>query len=162
METIVRRATLSDVDALVRFNLAMAEETEGRKLSRAVLEAGVRSVFDDPSKGFYVVAEAGAAPAGSLLVTPEWSDWRSAYCWWVQSVYVAPAHRRKGIYRALHRYVEREARAAGNVCRLRLYVDCENSAAKSVYGRLGMALSRYEFFESDDLTETDRHPDGNT
>jgi GNAT superfamily N-acetyltransferase len=159
MGTTVRRATPSDVGALVRFNSAMAEETEGNRLSLDVLETGVRSVFDDPSKGFYVVAETEGAPVGSLLVTPEWSDWRSAYYWWVQSVYVLPAHRGRGIYTALHRYVERLARAAGNVCRLRLYVDIKNSTAKNVYEKLGMARSRYEFFESGDLTGPKPHSD---
>jgi len=148
LEVGVRKAVRSDAAALVRFNVAMAAETEGKKLSVAVLSAGVESVFDDPSKGFYVVAEDGGRPVGSLLVTPEWSDWRNAYFWWIQSVYVDPASRKRGVYGCLHRWVEDAARAAGNVCGLRLYVDADNAAARSVYERMGMSRSRYDFFES--------------
>jgi len=158
MEVTVREATASDADVIVHFNRAMAEETEGKGLSPDLLRAGVLSVFDDPSKGFYLVAEADGTPVGSLLVTPEWSDWRNSYYWWVQSVYVSPSHRRSGVYKKLHGYVEQLARSAGNVVGLRLYVDSENSTAKAVYERLGMAQSRYEFFESGDLTSPKRRP----
>jgi GNAT superfamily N-acetyltransferase len=156
MEITVRRAEVSDVDALVRFNCAIAEETEGKKLSPDLLRAGVLSVFGDPSKGFYIVADIGGVPAGSLLVTPEWSDWRNSYYWWIQSVYVDPSHRKHGVYRKLHRHVEQLARSSGNVVGLRLYVDIGNSTAKAVYEKLGMARSRYEFFESGELTAPKR------
>jgi GNAT superfamily N-acetyltransferase len=156
----VRRATFSDVDTLVRFNRAIAEETEGKGLALDVLGVGVRAVFEDPSKGFYLVAEASGEPVGSLLVTPEWSDWGNAYYWWVQSVYVRPEYRRRGVYRTLHFHVERIARSAGNVCGLRLYVDSENSTAKAVYERVGMSKSRYEFFESVNLRTPDRGESG--
>jgi len=148
LEITIRRAVVSDIDALVHFNLAMAAETEGKILSLPLLEAGVRSVFDDPSKGFYVIAEEDGKPIGGLLVTPEWSDWRNASYWWIQSVYVAPSSRKRGVYKRLHRYVESAARSAGDICGLRLYVDAANAAAKSVYKKLGMSESRYEFFES--------------
>lgn len=39
------------------------------------------------------------SPAAELLVTFEWSDWRNAQYWWIQSLYVVPEHRRKGIFR---------------------------------------------------------------
>ena len=148
LDITVRSAVPADSDAIVRFNVAMAAETEGKTLSVPLLMAGVRSVFDDPSKGFYVIAERGGNPVGSLLVTPEWSDWRNAFFWWIQSVYVEPASRKRGVYKMLHRWVERAAGSAGNVCGLRLYVDAANAAAKSVYERMGMSKSRYDFFES--------------
>lgn len=148
LEVTIRKAVVSDVDALVRFNLAMAAETEGKMLPLPLLAAGVRSVFDDPSKGFYVIAEEGGKPIGGLLVTPEWSDWQNAFYWWIQSVYVEPSSRKRGVYKRLQRHVESAARSAGNVCGLRLYVDGSNAAAKSVYEKLGMSASRYDVFES--------------
>jgi GNAT superfamily N-acetyltransferase len=144
----VRKALPQDLDALVRFNLAMAVETEGKVLSVRQLTEGVRSVFADPSKGFYVVAEDGGRPVGSLLVTTEWSDWRNAFFWWIQSVYVEPAARKRGVYTRLHRWVENASHSEGNVCGIRLYVDADNAAARLVYERLGMSRSRYDFFES--------------
>jgi GNAT superfamily N-acetyltransferase len=59
-------------------------------------------------------------PVGCLLVTTEWSDWRNGDWWWLQSVYVVPGARRRGVFRALHAEVERRARAAGGVVGLRL------------------------------------------
>jgi GNAT superfamily N-acetyltransferase len=157
MEANLRRATAADVDSLVRFNRAMAKETERKELPHAVVSAGVRSVIDDPGKGFYVVAEAGDTPVGSLLVTYEWSDWRNAYYWWIQSVYVLPEYRGRGVYRLLHRHVESLARSASDVCGLRLYVDGENSAAKTAYAKLGMVKSRYDLFESTGFTASDHN-----
>jgi GNAT superfamily N-acetyltransferase len=155
----IREAVRSDANAIVRFNLAMAEETEGKRLSIPVLTAGVNSVFDDPSKGFYVVAEDGGRPVGSLLVTPEWSDWRNAFYWWIQSVYVEPASRNRGVYASLHRWVEGAARSAGRVCGLRLYVDAGNATARVVYERVGMRRSRYDFFESPESEVRERAGD---
>ena len=104
----VRPARPEDRDLIVRFNRAMARETEGRDLEEATIAAGVEALLADPSKGRYFLAERRAEVAGQLMVTPEWSDWRNGPVWWIQSVYVAPAHRRRGVYRMLHEHV-REA-----------------------------------------------------
>jgi GNAT superfamily N-acetyltransferase len=56
-------------------------------------------------------------------------------------------YRKRGIYRALHEWVEREARKRPDVCGLRLYVDRHNLTAQQVYERMGMKRSRYDFFE---------------
>ena len=96
---------------------------------------------------FYLIAIIEYTPVGGLLVTPEWSDWRNAFFWWIQSVYVEPRFRKTGVYTALHRSVEDMARSRGDVCGIRLYVDQNNSRAKTVYRRLGMTKGRYEFYE---------------
>jgi len=143
----VRRATPEDLDTLVRFNAAMAEETEGKALELARLRSGVAALFQDPNRGFYLVAEIGGQVAGQLLVTTEWSDWRNAFFWWIQSVYVAPVYRRRGVYRALHRYLQAEAQRHGDICGLRLYVERSNQVAQRVYSSLGMARSHYDLYE---------------
>ena len=143
----VRKATVEDTDLLVEFNRAMAEETEGKTLSVEKLTAGVRAVFDDASRGFYLIAELDGRPAGGLLITTEWSDWRNAYFWWIQSVYVNPAYRKKGVYKTLHNHVVETARQSGNVCGIRLYVDHDNTGAKATYQRLGMTPGHYDFYE---------------
>lgn len=143
----MRRATPEDLDTLVRFNAAMAEETEGKALELARLRSGVAALFQDPNRGFYLVAEIGGQVAGQLLVTTEWSDWRNAFFWWIQSVYVAPVYRRRGVYRALHRYLQAEAQRHGDICGLRLYVERSNQVAQQVYSSLGMARSHYDLYE---------------
>ena len=148
-EIRVRTATSEDMETVVTFNAAMAWETEGKELDLQRLRRGVKAVFEDPARGFYVVAEAGGTVVGQLMITTEWSDWRNGFFWWIQSVYVDSAHRRRGVYRALDGYVRAEARRDGNVCGLRLYVDRDNHVAQSVYASLDMERSHYDLFETD-------------
>lgn len=146
MDPHIRAATLADLATIADFNQAMARETEGRELPRERLEAGIRAVLTDPARGFYLIAEREGVVVGQLMVTYEWSDWRNAPFWWIQSVHVDTPHRRTGVYSALHREVARRAREAG-ACGLRLYVERDNAVARQTYERLGMAHSHYDMFE---------------
>jgi ribosomal protein S18 acetylase RimI-like enzyme len=146
-DVTVRTATAADADRLARFNAAMAEETENKTLSPETVRAGVQSLLDDPSRGFYLVAVRDEAVVGSLMITTEWSDWRNGQFWWIQSVYVQPAARRTGVYTALHRAVRRRAKAAGDVCGLRLYVERGNEGARETYEALGMTETSYRMYE---------------
>ena len=148
-EMTIREARPDDVDVLVRFNAAMAQETEGKSLDVERLTAGVGAVFEAPEKGFYLVAEVKGSVVGSLLITYEWSDWRNATFWWIQSVYVKPDWRRRGIYRAMHDWVYDAARSRSNVCGIRLYVDLDNEIAQNTYANLGMVRAHYDLFEID-------------
>lgn len=143
----LRPATLADLATLADWNQAMARETEARELPRATLEAGIAALLRDPTKGFYLVAEREGLVVGQLMITYEWSDWRNATFWWIQSVHVAVEHRRTGVYTALHREIERRAREAG-ACGLRLYVERDNARAQATYEHLGMSRSRYELYET--------------
>ena len=151
----VRTATLADVERIAAFQQAMALETEGKTLDAATLRQGIAAVFDAPQKGFYLVAVAGAAEGGatpvvaSLLITCEWSDWRNATFWWIQSVYVDAGWRRRGVYRAMYDHVLSLARARGDVCGIRLYVERTNAVAQETYDRLGMHKSHYDLYEMD-------------
>ena len=82
------------------------------------------------------------------MVTFEWSDWRNATFWWIQSVYVKPNMRRKGIYKGLYREVQRLAEATEDVCGYRLYVEKDNEIAQRTYESLGMQESYYLMYES--------------
>ena len=144
---VVRNARLRDVPTLTDFNVAMARETENKVLSPAKVRAGMRSVLRHPDHGFYLVAEVNGQVAGSLLVTREWSDWRNGVFWWIQSVYVPPQFRKRGIYRALYDAVKARAKSNSEVCGFRLYVERSNRAARSVYSRLGMTATEYRIYE---------------
>jgi ribosomal protein S18 acetylase RimI-like enzyme len=85
---------------------------------------------------------------GQLLITYEWSDWRNGNFWWIQSVYVAAAHRQAGIFRSLFAQVQKLAQAQRDSCGLRLYVEKHNHRAQRAYERLGMAHTHYDIYET--------------
>lgn len=143
----VRRATPDDADTIAAFNRSMAAETEDKPLDPDTVQSGVHALFDDPSRGFYLVAEQGDSVVGSLMITTEWSDWRNGAFWWVQSVYVRPEARRQGVYAALYAHVKAQAADAGDVCGLRLYVERTNTGAQHAYRALGMTETSYRLYE---------------
>ena len=147
----IRLATVADIPDLLAWNSAMAWETEHKRLDPAVLERGIAGVLEQPRRGFYLIAEHDGVAVGGLLLTYEWSDWRNGDFWWIQSVYVIPAARRSGVFRALHADVAQRARAAGAVG-LRLYVETENERAQATYAQLGMRSCPYWMYETDFTT----------
>jgi ribosomal protein S18 acetylase RimI-like enzyme len=149
IEINIRIAVRDDANALVRFNQAMALETEGKNLDPAKISAGVAAVFEDDKKGFYVVAQAGEGIIGGLMVTYEWSDWRNAWFWWIQSVYILPEGRGQKLYSRMYEFVKEKAAEQGDVCGFRLYVENDNVHAQKVYEKLGMAASHYLMYEEE-------------
>jgi ribosomal protein S18 acetylase RimI-like enzyme len=146
-DIIVRDARADDLLTLVDFNIAMALETENKVLLRERVQPGVQALFLQPEYGFYLIAEVEAQIVGSLMITNEWSDWRNGMFWWVQSVYVKPDFRRRGVYRALYTAVKERAQKNPAVCGCRLYVEKDNLAAQETYRRLGMKELHYKMFE---------------
>jgi ribosomal protein S18 acetylase RimI-like enzyme len=143
---IIRPAERRDIAAIAEWNMAMAWETEQKRLDSQVLLRGVTAVLDEPRRGFYMVAELDGQAAGCLLVTYEWSDWRDGDFWWIQSVYVTPEARRGGVFRAMYAEVALRAKQAGAVG-LRLYVETENLRAQKTYRELGMEQCHYFMYE---------------
>lgn len=149
MTVSIRSARATDLEFLVEGNALLAAETEGRELDRELLAEGVAAVFGDEAKGHYYVADDGEEPIGQLLVTRDWSDWRAGWFWWIQSVYVVPEARGRGVFARLYAHVLGEARRDPEVCGIRLCVDDANVAAARVYERLGMDDAGYRVFEVD-------------
>jgi GNAT superfamily N-acetyltransferase len=147
MEPHIRPARREDAAAIVGFQILMARETEDFELDRSTVERGVAAVLADPGKGEYWLAEEDGRVLGGLLVTFEWSDWRNGTVLWVQSVYVLPEARGRGIYRRLYEHLKERVELAPDLRGIRLYVDKRNAAAQSVYERLGMTREHYELFE---------------
>ncbi|HEY8049311.1 MAG TPA: GNAT family N-acetyltransferase [Ramlibacter sp.] len=143
----VRRGEMRDADTIARFNAAMARETEGKELIDEVIGAGVRRLLATPSLGFYLVAEHDGKVVACLMITNEWSDWRNGLFWWIQSVYVDAAYRRKGVYRRMYEEVRALAKADAGVCGFRLYVEKENEVAHATYASLGMKETDYFMYE---------------
>jgi GNAT superfamily N-acetyltransferase len=142
----IREATPDDAQAIIRFQQSLAMETEGLALKSDIITKGVMAVFRDVRKGKYYVAEESGTVVASLMITYEWSDWRNAYVWWFQSVYVIPGYRRQGIFRLMYEYVKNEGLAEG-IAGLRLYVDSENLRAQKTYEAIGMDGQHYRTYE---------------
>ena len=147
----IRRARLTDAAAIADFNRRMAWETEKLRLEPARARRGVWALLRNPARGTYFVAECEGSVVGQLLITHEWSDWRNGDFWWIQSVYVAPEFRQRGVFRALFRQVHRLAKSRREVCGLRLYMDAHNHRARRAYEKLGFKLTNYELFEMDSV-----------
>lgn len=143
----IRPARPEDAGVIAGFQILMARETEGLELDPGLVDKGVRAVFADPAKGEYWVAESDRRVIASLLTTPEWSDWRAATVLWIQSVYVIPEERGRGVYRALYEHLRRRVESSPELAGIRLYVDRRNANARQVYEKLGMSREHYELFE---------------
>jgi GNAT superfamily N-acetyltransferase len=152
----IRAAVAADAPLLAQWAQAMAWETEHKRLDADTVLAGVAAGIADPARARYFLAMQDAPVAGretlgvavgTLMLTSEWSDWRNGAWWWIQSVYVPEDHRRRGVFAALYRHVEAQARATPGVVGLRLYVERGNAAAQRTYAALGMRDAGYDILE---------------
>ena len=144
---VIRKAQIDDKNEIVEFQLAMAHETEGIELDLMTVGKGVETVLNDPAKGNYYVVEVNKQIVGSLLITFEWSDWRNGTVLWIQSVYVVPGFRRKGIYSKLYQYIKNMVETSDSLKGIRLYADKSNIPAHQAYKKLGMSPDHYVTFE---------------
>lgn len=145
---VVSRGEVCDIDSIVQFQADMAMESEGCVLNKEKVTKGVTAAMLDDSKGIYWVAKYEGRIIGSLMITREWSDWNNEWYWWIQSVYVTPEYRKRGVYKAMYQKVK-DAAKENNVSQVRLYVDKTNLSAQKVYENLGMRESHYLMFEED-------------
>lgn len=159
MEFTIREARAADVEIIASNNAAMAVETEGKTLDPDVIGPGVARLLDEPGRGRYWVAEARGQVVGQLMITHEWSDWRNGDVWWIQSVYVHPDWRRKGVFSALYQRVQTLAEAEPDVIGIRLYVEENNTRAQRTYHALGMSRPNYVVMESMFGDTTDKSRD---
>lgn len=144
-----RPATPFDIPSIVKFQIEMAHETEGLALDFETCSKGVSSVFESDSQfARYFVAEIEGRVIGSLMITYEWSDWRNGVVWWIQSLYVSPNYRGKGVFKGLFNHIQTIVSADPKIKGVRLYVDTRNKSAQHVYEKLGMIGDHYRVFEA--------------
>ncbi|QEG23905.1 GNAT family N-acetyltransferase [Mariniblastus fucicola] len=142
----IRFATAEDAESIADFQIAMALETENKTLCPDEVLTAVKSVFADTQKGFYLVADVDSEVVGSLMITYEWSDWRNCNMWYIQSVFVKPANRGKGLFSQMfHKVVELAKKE--NAMYVRLYVETENEKAQAAYENLGMKRMPYFMYD---------------
>lgn len=143
----IEKATEAEAGRIAEFQVLMARETEGIELDAEVVNSGVGAVFDDPGKGFYLVARDEHQVVASLMITHEWSDWRARTVWWIQSLYVIPEYRRQGVFRLMYQWIQDRISQDQSIGGIRLYVDNTNTRAQKVYESIGMSGGHYRVFE---------------
>jgi len=146
-ELLIRIAEDRDIETLAEFNVALAWETEHKKLEPAVVTRGLQTLFKNPQHGFYTVAEVAGQVVGCIMITYEWSDWRCGLFWWIQSVYVDSEFRRRGVFSKLYEFLKEKASHEPNVCGFRLYVEYSNHTGQHTYTGVGMKETSYKFYE---------------
>lgn len=143
----IRPADAGDIGTISDFNVALCRETEGRELDHATVTQGVRRFVSEPARGRYFVALIGAEVVGQTAHTFEWSDWRNGEIWWIQSVYVHPGHRGRGVFRALFDHIRGLGEQDAECCGIRLYMERDNETARRSYLGLGFSETGYEVLE---------------
>jgi GNAT superfamily N-acetyltransferase len=150
MDIKIREAVKSDIPVIAEFNQALAKETEDIQLNPETLASGISNALNR-DECHYFIAELNGQVVGQTMITYEWSDWRNGIMWWIQSVFVKPEHRGKGVFRALFCHVEQLAKTHPDVKALRLYVMQNNLSGKDTYASLGMTDSGYVVYEKEGL-----------
>jgi ribosomal protein S18 acetylase RimI-like enzyme len=149
MDYIVRRARLSDLEKLVDFTLAEAVEAEGSRKSREKARRGILAALEDESIAVYwVLEDSRSYIVGNISVVKEWSNWHAGHYWWIQSLYIRPEHRGRGLIETLIRTVKESAKEGGALD-LRLYVHKHNRRAIRAYQKCGFRDADYQIMRMD-------------
>jgi GNAT superfamily N-acetyltransferase len=144
MKCKVRNANFNDLEKLVEFIVAEANEAEGIHKASDKIIGGIKAGLENQNIARYWVLENEKQdPVGSVSVVKEWSDWNRAFYWWIQSMYLLPSHRGKGLMDMLLQEVKNVAKTEDAI-ELRLYVHRNNKRAIKAYKKSGFCDSDYE------------------
>lgn len=145
----IRDASARDAEIIAAFNQQLALETEGKRLDAERSLRGAQLGLSRPDMCRYFLAECDGRAIGQVMITFEWSDWRAGVFWWIQSVYVHPDFRRRGVFGRLFEHIRAQARRSPDACGIRLYVEQHNSNAIATYTRLDLRPSGHIVYEQD-------------
>lgn len=149
MDGIIRRAHLADLKTLLDFALSEAKEAEGIRVNRGQVRKGIRAALEDESVAIYWVLQGSRDEiVGNISVVKEWSNWKAGYYWWIQSLYIKPEHRGRGLLEALIQTVKESARK-NKALDLRLYVHKNNDRAIRAYRKSGFVHADYQIMRMD-------------
>ena len=149
MDYVIRRAKLTDLGQLVEFGLSEAKEAEGTGKSSEKVRVGIRAALEDESVAVYwIIQDSHKELIGNVSVLKEWSNWNAGYYWWIQSMYIKPENRGRGLMKMLIQKV-RESAKQGRALDLRLYVHKNNERAIKAYLKSGFVDSDYRIMRID-------------
>ena len=143
MKFKVRNAKLDDLDNLVEFVIAEANEAEGIIKSSEIVLDGIKAGLENPDIArYWIIENENGNPVGNVSVVKEWSDWNCAFYWWIQSMFLLPNYRGIGLMEVLLKEVKLAAENE-NAIELRLYVHKDNDRAIKAYKKVGFCNSDY-------------------
>lgn len=170
VDLLVRKARQDELEVVVQFEQALAQETEGRTLDADCIGRGVDVPLRQPHLAQVYVAvlrddsdsasdDASAATgssggeakptvyAGFMTVGTQWSEWYGGFMHWILSTYVNAEFRGQGVFSQLYRHVKRTVQGDRISVGMRLYVERENMRAQATYKKLGMHVEDYVMFK---------------
>ena len=98
---------------------------------------------------YWILLDEKNKNVGSVSALKEWSDWNAGYYWWIQSMFISPQYRGKGLMALLIEAVIDEM-ALQNGLELRLYVHKNNQPAINAYRKSGFSNSSYQIMTFQD------------
>ena len=143
MEYVIRSATASDINTIITFTVREAQESQGSEVDLIAVERGVSSAFTrHPRSQYWIMENADGSAVAHTSIIKEWSDFCGKDYWWIQSFYIAPEHRGRGLADQLINHLSAAAISA-DALELRLYVHGDNQRAIRAYQRCGFSASPY-------------------
>lgn len=91
---------LSRSGKLAEFHDAEAADAEGSEIGGNVREGVLKALQDNAYATYWVMEDAGAV-IGNVSVFREWSDWNAGHYWWIQSMFIEPDSRGRGLIRLM-------------------------------------------------------------
>jgi ribosomal protein S18 acetylase RimI-like enzyme len=139
----IEEAGVGQLDVIVRFSIDEALEAEGAAKNSDDVRRGVAAGLENPDIArYWVVVNDRDEVVASTSIVREWSDWHGGHYWWIQSLYIAPEHRGRGLVEKILDHLRTAARAGGAID-LRLYAHDSNRRALAVYRRCGFDVAPY-------------------
>jgi GNAT superfamily N-acetyltransferase len=132
---LIRLATLTDVDALVRLMRQYREETQST-LSEHAASRAFETLLDDSRLGQVWVIEYDGHPAGYVVLTVSFSIEYGGLRGFIDDFYVASQYRKRGLGGAALAEVKAACRRRG-VRALLVDTERHNEPALSAYRRVG-------------------------
>jgi len=129
------RATADQLGEIVRL-LAIQLREHHVELEHARLEAAVRGVMEDSSRGFFLVLELDGRCVGAAYVSFIWALEHGGQSAWLEEIYVEPAERGAGLGTVFLRAVMAECASRG-CAPLDLEIDADHERVRSLYRRHG-------------------------
>jgi GNAT superfamily N-acetyltransferase len=128
-------ATADHLGDVVRL-LAIQLSEHRIDLDAGRLEAAVRGVLEDPTRGFFMVLQVDARTVGAAYVSFIWALEHGGHSAWLEEIFIDPACRESGLGARFLQSVMAECEARGCAA-LDLEIDAGHERVRSLYRRHG-------------------------